>query len=92
VTEPIKLHVAAKRYLCKVDQQYSLELSSASILSLELQSGPLNWAEVSRFEKNPYYKRAVQLRRWDDKAKVPNLEVAGLQQYREILLRCLKTQ
>src|SRR5262249_26828453 len=37
VVEPVRLHVAAKRYLCAVDPAYRDLLSSASLLSLELQ-------------------------------------------------------
>src|ERR1700757_2261608 len=36
VTEPIRLHVAAKRYLCAVDTQYHQQLSPASVHSLAL--------------------------------------------------------
>merc|ERR550537_1133765 len=37
VTEVIRLHVEAKRYLCTVDQEYHSGLSTASQRSLELQ-------------------------------------------------------
>ena len=39
VTEPVRLHVAAKRYLCKTDSQYLAQLSPASVQSLALQGG-----------------------------------------------------
>jgi phosphonate degradation associated HDIG domain protein len=92
ITEPIRLHVAAKRYLCRLDQFYRGGLSPASIRSLELQGGPLNWAEVHEFEKNPYYRMAVQLRRWDDQAKVPGATVPAVESYREILRSCIKPE
>jgi len=53
VTEPIRLHVAAKRYLCAVDPEYLGKLSSASVLSLQLQGGPFNAGEVRNFEALP---------------------------------------
>src|SRR5579884_315657 len=68
VTEPIRLHVAAKRYLCAVDRTYMDGLSAASIRSLELQGGIFRGAEVSAFEANPWHGDAVRLRRWDDQA------------------------
>ena len=81
VTEPIKLHVAAKRYLCATDSQYLSILSEASVKSLELQGGPMSEQEVAEFEANPFYKEAVELRRWDDTAKVVGLEVPTLEFY-----------
>jgi phosphonate degradation associated HDIG domain protein len=92
VTEPIRLHVTAKRYLCGIDQKYLRDLSAASIRSLELQGGPLGTAEAAEFEKNPYYESAVQLRLWDDKAKLPNFEVGNIQRYRDVVLRCVKAR
>jgi len=63
VTEPIRLHVAAKRYLCAVDGGYRRGLSAASIQSLALQGGPMSEAEARDFEATPYVREAVRLRR-----------------------------
>jgi phosphonate degradation associated HDIG domain protein len=82
VTEPVQLHVAAKRYLCAVDPAYRSRLSPASVQSLALQGGPFTVAEARAFEANPYYREAVRLRRWDDEAKVPGLSVPDLPHYR----------
>jgi phosphonate degradation associated HDIG domain protein len=85
VTEPIRLHVAAKRYLCAVDPSYLDGLSPASQLSLEVQGGPMNPEERAEFEGNAYYRDAVRLRYWDDTAKVPGLAVPGPEHYRDRL-------
>jgi phosphonate degradation associated HDIG domain protein len=85
VADPVRLHVAAKRYLCEVEPGYWAGLSPASRRSLELQGGPFTPGEVRRFEAEPYYKDAVALRRWDDAAKVPGLAVPGLDHYRPVL-------
>jgi phosphonate degradation associated HDIG domain protein len=85
VTEPIRLHVAAKRYLCAVDRSYLAGLSPASRLSLKLQGGPMTPAEVAGFERNPFFREAVRLRHWDDTAKVPGLAVPGPSHYRDRL-------
>jgi [1-hydroxy-2-(trimethylamino)ethyl]phosphonate dioxygenase len=82
VTEPIRLHVAAKRYLCAVDPTYLAGLSPASRLSLKLQGGPMTPAEVAEFEADASFRAAVRLRHWDDTAKVPGLAVPGPSHYR----------
>ena len=90
VTEPIRLHVAAKRYLCATDPDYLQQLSPASIQSLQLQGGPFTPAEIDEFQRNPWYRDAVELRRWDDLAKVPGMKVPLLDHYRARMARVLK--
>jgi len=82
VTEPVRLHVDAKRYLCTVDPEYLSGLSPASAQSLALQGGPFSAAEARRFETHHYFREAVRVRRWDDRAKVPGLEVPDVEHYR----------
>lgn len=74
VTQPVKLHVDAKRYLCATDPDYFSKLSPASVHSLKLQGGPMDEAEVAEFETNEFYREAVRLRVWDDLAKDPDAE------------------
>lgn len=90
VSEPVHLHVAAKRYLCAVEPSYFALLSEPSVLSLQLQGGPMSEEECQNFEANPYYKDAVQLRRYDDMAKVPNLAVEPIEFYTSLLRENLK--
>ena len=85
VSEPIHLHVEAKRYLCAVDSSYFGILSPASVHSLELQGGWHTPAEALNFEKVAFYKDAVNLRRWDDRAKVPKLATRALADYTDLL-------
>ncbi|HYK33010.1 MAG TPA: HD domain-containing protein, partial [Streptosporangiaceae bacterium] len=49
VTEPVRLHVAAKRYLCAVEPGYAARLSPASVYTLSVQGGPMREAEASEF-------------------------------------------
>lgn len=91
VTETVRLHVAAKRYLCATDPTYIAQLSPASMESLHIQGGPMSDEEVAAFEALPNAGTAVQLRRWDDEAKIPNLDVPGLAHYRPVLLRIAMT-
>lgn len=85
VVDPVRLHVAAKRYLCATDPDYHAGLSEASRRSLRLQGGPMSPEEVSRFEQEPLFRSAVAVRRWDDQAKVPGLIVPGVEHYRSCL-------
>ena len=71
VTEPVRLHVAAKRYLTAVEPSYPAGLSPASVHSLARQGGPMSAAEIAGFEALPHADDAVRLRLWDDQAKVP---------------------
>jgi phosphonate degradation associated HDIG domain protein len=81
VTQPIALHVRAKRYLCAVDAAYSDGLSEGSKRSLEQQGGPLDARSAPDFESLPESEAAVRLRRWDDLGKVDGLTVEPLEHY-----------
>lgn len=85
VTEPVRLHVAAKRYLCAIDPAYLTGLSSASAISLELQGGPMSADEVRAFEAEPFFADAVTLRRFDDMGKHPDWRPPDLASYRPLL-------
>lgn len=85
VTEPIRLHVAAKRYLCKTDEGYFDRLSAASVNSLRVQGGPMNADEVRQFESSPYYRDAVKARLYDDDGKVAGLTIKPVSEYRALL-------
>lgn len=90
VTEPVRLHVAAKRYLCAVEADYAGKLSEASTYSLSKQGGPMSSEETRAFEANPHHDAAVRLRRWDDLGKVVGIEVLPLEHYRTTLLALAK--
>jgi len=90
VVEPIRLHVAAKRYLCTTDERYLHALSQASRRSFELQGGVMTHAEVAAFERISGHAAAVRLRRWDDSAKVLGLRVPDLEEFRGEVEACLR--
>jgi phosphonate degradation associated HDIG domain protein len=81
VHEPVRLHVAAKRYLCATDTSYFGRLSAASVTTLGLQGGPMSRAESETFEAEPYFHQAVLLRRWDDHAKIEGLSTPPFAAY-----------
>lgn len=90
VAEPVRLHVAAKRYLCTQEPEYLALLSEPSLVSLQLQGGPMTQEACRLFEQNPFYLDAVQLRRYDDLAKVPDMKVRPLAFYRSMMEDLLK--
>ncbi len=89
VTEPVRLHVAAKRYLCGTEADYFARLSPDSVRSLALQGGPMSADEIAAFEAQPHYAAAVQLRRFDEAAKVKGLAVPDAMHYAAHLNACL---
>src|SRR5260370_12238956 len=81
VAEPVRLHVAAKRYLCATDPGYFGCLSAASVRSLELQGGPFNAEEAAAFRSIPFANQAVRIRLWEDAAKLPGCETPAVEHY-----------
>jgi len=85
VTEPVRLHVAAKRYRVTVDPAYLERLSPASVQSLALQGGPMAPGEVETFLTDPMAQAALRLRSYDEAGKAPDAEVAGFETYHDLL-------
>ncbi len=81
VTLPVRLHVAAKRYLCTVDPAYQKQLSEPSLVSLRLQGGLMSEAELEEFRATAHWEDALRLRKWDDLAKVVDLQTPKLEYY-----------
>jgi phosphonate degradation associated HDIG domain protein len=84
VTEPVRWHVEAKRYLCATDRGYFSGLSEASIKTLELQGGPLDEDGVREFEQNPHLDAIVRVRRYDDGGKVAGVKTQDVHYYLDI--------
>lgn len=74
ITDCVKYHVAAKRYLCATKPEYFARLSTASVHTLELQGGPMSADEVATFESNPNLKKIIQVRYLDEAGKVADME------------------
>jgi phosphonate degradation associated HDIG domain protein len=81
ISEPVRLHVPAKRYLCATDTHYFSKLSPASVVTLKLQGGPMMAFEIAQFETERYYKEAVQVRQWDDQGKIAGLVTSSIADY-----------
>ena len=89
VSEPVRMHVAAKRYLCATEADYFAKLSPDSVRSLALQGGPMSPEEVAAFERRPYFADAVRLRRFDEAAKVKGLETPDVSHFVPHVEACL---
>ena len=87
VLEPIRLHVDAKRCLCAMDAHYYARLSADSVRSLALQGGVFSAEEAEAFMERPYAVDALQLRRWDDLAKVEGQPTPDLAHFLTIAAR-----
>jgi len=85
VTEPVRLHVAAKRYLCATEPAYYGLLSDASRYTLTVQGGPMTPAEAREFAALPFARQALDVRRWDDQAKDPAARPPGLAHFLPLL-------
>ena len=66
VTQPVLMHVLAKRYLVTTDANYYKFLSPDSIRSLALQGGEMSKDECDQFIDHPFASDAILLRRWDE--------------------------
>jgi [1-hydroxy-2-(trimethylamino)ethyl]phosphonate dioxygenase len=87
VVDCVRHHVAAKRYICATDPNYFAQLSAASIHSLKLQGGPMDAAEIARFERNPNIKEIVRVRHLDDAGKIAGMITPGFAHYAPMLQR-----
>jgi len=83
VVQPVRLHVAAKRYLCTISPSYLDRLSPGSRRRLDSQGGPMSRYELEVFESSPHAAAACRLRRYDDHGV--GSRGPGLEQYRHVL-------
>lgn len=91
VTMPIKWHVAAKRYLVTTDLTYSKNVTPGSMRTMADQGGVLTEEEATAFIEQPYAKDGVVLRRWDDRAKLPDAKTPPFEHFIPYIEACLKS-
>lgn len=90
VTEPVRLHVAAKRYLCATVPGYAGQMSGASQHSLTLQGGAMDAREIAAFTANPWFATAVRLRHYDDGGKCVDWQVPDLASHHDRMVGVMK--
>ena len=89
VTEPVRMHVAAKRYLATMEPGYFDRLSDASKLSLRLQGGPMTATQAATFAAEPFFADAIRLRRWDEEGKIIGYHGPALDHFLPRVQACL---
>lgn len=89
IADPVRMHVAAKRYLCTVDDDYVNQLSETSRKSFFDQGGVMSKKEKTEFESEVHFNEALRLRRWDDLAKDPNAKTKTLDYFIPLIENCL---
>jgi gamma-butyrobetaine dioxygenase len=92
VSEPVRLHVAAKRYLCHAEPEYLTALSPASRHTLVVQGGPMDSTEARSFELELHFADALALRRWDEQAKDPAAPTPYFEEFVPLLERLVRPE
>jgi 2-amino-1-hydroxyethylphosphonate dioxygenase (glycine-forming) len=92
LTRLVASHVEAKRYLTSREAGYYDKLSEASKKTLAYQGGPLSDAEADLMEKDPLFTEIIQMRRWDEEAKLENKPMPPLSIYKQLIFQHLVSQ
>jgi len=87
----IASHVNAKRYLTWKYPAYYDQLSAASKKTLEFQGGKMEDAEATAFEADPLFEFYIQMRRWDEAAKIENQPMPDISVFKEKARRHLRS-
>ena len=85
IPELVENHVKAKRYLVGKNPIYINELSDASKKTLLYQGGPMTKEEILIFEKDELFDLSLKIRDYDDKAKIKDKKILGLQFFEKLL-------
>jgi 2-amino-1-hydroxyethylphosphonate dioxygenase (glycine-forming) len=88
----VQSHVEAKRYLTYKDPEYYSQLSEASKKTLEYQGGKMEKEEAEAFEQYPLFNLIIQMRKWDEQAKIEHKPLPDLSHYRALILAHLEAQ
>jgi len=89
VTDCVRYHVAAKRYLCATRPEYFGRLSAASVHTLNLQGGPMSAEDVAEFETNPNLSEIIEVRYLDDAGKHADMQTPGFAHYAPMVQRVI---
>jgi phosphonate degradation associated HDIG domain protein len=92
IIQLVASHVQAKRYLTFRFPEYYVNLSEASRKTLEYQGGKMTSEEAGQFENSSLFDLIIQMRKWDEQAKVEKLPLPGLERYKELIRSHLMMQ
>jgi 2-amino-1-hydroxyethylphosphonate dioxygenase (glycine-forming) len=88
----VESHVEAKRYLTYKYPEYYEQLSNASKKTLEYQGGRMHEEEANAFEQYPLFSLIIQMRRWDEEAKIEHKPLPDLSHYHQMIFNHLQTK
>ena len=86
VSEPVRLHTEAKRYLSWREPAYVRGLGITARRHLAWQGGPMTDAEALEFEVHPHFAATLRVRRYDDASRGAGYPCAGLEAFRGLLM------
>lgn len=89
ICQLVGAHVMAKRYLTAVDKDYYDGLSQSSKMTLEFQGGVFNEQQVQEAQKDPLLQEKLQVRKWDDLAKDPDMQTPPLSSFEDMMVASL---
>jgi 2-amino-1-hydroxyethylphosphonate dioxygenase (glycine-forming) len=92
IAKLVAAHVPAKRYLTYKYPAYYNQLSDASKRTLEFQGGIMNTEEAENFEADELHQLYIQLRKWDEQAKLEHIQLPSLDHYRKMIIGHLMEQ
>ncbi len=89
IAKLVAAHVPAKRYLTYKYPDYYESLSEASKKTLEFQGGVMSNEEAAAFESDELHPLYIQLRKWDELAKLEEVPLPSLDIYRSRMIEHL---
>ena len=92
VSKLVASHVQAKRCLTYKYPEYFNQLSAASKRTLEYQGGVMSSEEGLKFEADELHHLYIQLRRWDEAAKLEQIPLPSLDTFRSMMIKHLQLQ
>ena len=90
VAKLVTSHVAAKRFLTYKYPEYYEQLSVASKRTLEFQGGVMTREQAEEFENDELHPLYIQLRKWDEQAKLEHIPLPSLDHYGQMMVKHLK--
>jgi 2-amino-1-hydroxyethylphosphonate dioxygenase (glycine-forming) len=92
ITKLVAAHVPAKRYLTFKYPEYFAQLSAASKRTLEFQGGVMDTQEATAFEADELHPLYIQLRNWDEQAKLEKIPLPPMDYFRQLIVHHLAGQ
>lgn len=86
----VRNHVSAKRFLVAADVNYYNKLSDASKQTLIYQGGKMSVEEIRKYMEDKNYRMYLRMRRWDDRAKVPNMKLPTFEEFIPYIIKSIK--